>query len=146
MIRGMSVDLERQIRRLILALLTFGLAATVADLFGLAHYEEPWQIVPIAFISFSLLVLLWHIVTGSPASLLTLRLLMPVLVLVGMVGVVLHLKGSLAFQLEANPDLAGWVLLKKLLRAKAPPALAPGVLVQLGLLGTIYGYKHPGGR
>jgi len=69
-----------------------------------------------------------------------------VLVLVGMVGVVLHLKGSLAFQLEANPDLAGWVLLKKLLRAKAPPALAPGVLVQLGLLGTIYGYKHPGGR
>ena len=52
----------------------------------------------------------------------------------------------LDFQLEANPDLAGWALIKKLLRAKAPPALAPGVLVQLGLLGSIYGYRHPGGR
>ena len=42
----MSADLERQIRRLILALLAFGLSATVVDLFGLKHYEESWQIVP----------------------------------------------------------------------------------------------------
>ena len=129
-----------------LALLTFGLAATLVDLFGLAHYEEPLQIIPLAFIGFSLLIVFWHVFTGSSASLLTMRVLMPLLIIVGIVGVVLHLKGSLAFQLEANPDLAGWALIKKLLRAKAPPALAPGVMVQLGLLGTIYGYKHPGGR
>lgn len=142
----MSVDLERQLRRLILALLTFGLSATVVDLFGLAHYQEPWQIVPIAFIIFSLLIVLWHIFTGSTASLQALKMLMPVLILVGITGVFLHLKGSMAFQLEANPDLSGWPLLKKLLKAKAPPALAPGIMVQLGLLGTIYGYRHPGGR
>ena len=142
----MSLDLERTLRRLILALLTFGLSATIVDLFGLAHYEEAWQIVPIAFISLSLLIVLWHVATGSSASLLTLRMLMPMLIIVGLVGVFLHLKGSYAFQIEANPDLAGWAMLKKLLRAKAPPALAPGVMVQLGLLGTIYGYKHPGGR
>ena len=142
----MAVDLERQIRRLILALLAFGLTATVVDLFGLEHYEDPWQIVPIAFIGFSLLVVGWHGLTGSAASLLTLRLLMPVMILVGVTGVVLHLRGSLAFQMEASPELAGWALMKKLLAAKAPPALAPGILVQLGLLGSVYGYKHPGGR
>ena len=142
----MSADLERQIRRLILALLAFGLSATVVDLFGLKHYEESWQIVPIAFIIFSLLIVLWHAVTGSSASLMTLRLLMPVMILVGVVGVYFHLSGSMAFQLEANPDLGGWPLLKKLLAAKAPPALAPGIMVQLGLLGSIYGYKHPGSR
>jgi hypothetical protein len=142
----MSVNLERQLRRLILALLTFGLAGTIVDLFGLAHYQEPWQIVPIAFIILSLLVVFWHIFTGSPASLRALRALMPLLIVVGLTGVFFHLKGSMEFQLEANPDLAGWALIKKLLRAKAPPAMAPGIMVQLGLLGTIYGYKHPGGR
>lgn len=142
----MATDLERQLRRLILALLTFGLSATLFDLFGLAHYKESWQIVPIGFIIFTLVIVLWHIATGSTASLQTMKMLMPVLILVGLTGVFLHLKGSMAFQLEANPDLAGWPLLQKLLRAKAPPALAPGIMVQLGLLGLIYGYRHPGGR
>ena len=142
----MSADLERQIRRLMLALLAFGLTGTVVDLFGLKHYEEWWQVVPIAFILFSLLMVLWHAATGSSASLLSLRLLMPVMILIGLLGVYFHLSGSMAFQLEANPDLAGWALMKKLLAAKAPPALAPGIMVQLGLLGSIYGYRHPGGR
>ena len=43
-----------------------------------------------------------------------------------MTGVFLHVKGSMEFQLEANPDLSGWPLIQKILRAKAPPALAPG--------------------
>src|SRR5262245_19916729 len=144
--RGMSVDIERQIRRLILALLTFGLTATVVDLFGLSHYEETLQILPIAFIFLCLLVVIWHVISGSTASLQSLKILMPLMILVGLIGVVLHMRGSLAFQLEANPDLGRWELIKKILHAKAPPALAPGIMVQLGLLGSIYGYKHPGGR
>ena len=142
----MAVDLERQLRRLILALLTFGLAATVVDLFGLAHYKESLQIVPIAIILFTLAIVLWHVFTGSTASLLTLRVMMLVLILVGAIGVFYHMRASMAFQLEANPDLTGWPLLTKILRAKAPPALAPGIMVQLGLLGSIYGYRHPGGK
>jgi hypothetical protein len=34
-------------------------------------------------------------------------------------------------------------LFVKVVTAKAPPALAPGVMVQLGLLGLVYTYKHP---
>jgi hypothetical protein len=29
------------------------------------------------------------------------------------------------------------------IRAKTPPLLAPGAMVQLGLLGLAYTYKHP---
>lgn len=139
-------DFEIQLRRLLLALLTFGLTATVVDLFGLHHYEEPWQIVPIAFMIFSLLVIVWHAMSGSSASLTLLRILMVLMILIGATGVILHMQGSMAFQLEANPELSGWPLLKKLLAAKAPPALAPGIMVQLGLLGSIYGYRHPRAR
>ncbi len=131
------------LRRLILALLTFGLVATLGDLFGLGHYKDSWQLIPISCLIASLLVVLWHIFFGGVASLRVLRIVMALVVLVGMTGVLLHVKGSMAFQLEANPDLAGWPLIQKVLRAKAPPALAPGAMVQMGLLGLIYAYKHP---
>jgi hypothetical protein len=50
------------------------------------------------------------------------------------------------FQLEVSPGLAGWELLRKALNAKAPPALAPGVMAQLGVLGLIYTFRHPAVR
>jgi hypothetical protein len=41
------------------------------------------------------------------------------------------------FQLEMDPTLGGMALLLKVMHAKAPPALAPGNMVLLGLLGLI---------
>ncbi len=62
----------------------------------------------------------------------------------GLLGVVLHVRGNAEFQREMDPSLAGPTLWWKTLRAKAPPALAPGVLVQLGLLGLVYAARpHP---
>ena len=29
------------------------------------------------------------------------------------------------------------------MRAKAPPVLASGIMVQFGLLGLVYAYRHP---
>ena len=29
------------------------------------------------------------------------------------------------------------------MRAKVPPVLAPGVMVQLGFVGLLYAYRHP---
>ena len=47
------------------------------------------------------------------------------------------------FQLEVQPELSGSTLLWKVLQAKTPPALAPGVMAQLGLIGLAYAYRHP---
>jgi len=66
---------------------------------------------------------------------------MIVMVVTGGVGVALHMRGGLEFQTESEPDAPRRVLYWKMLRAKAPPALAPGVLIQLGLLGLIYVHR-----
>lgn len=139
----MSVTIEILLRRLILALLTFGLVAITGELVALGHYKESWQIVPIACQVTGVLVIVWHVITDSAASLKVLRLLMLVMFVVGLTGVLLHFRWNRSFQLDANPDLAGWALIAKILHAKSPPTLAPGAMVQLALLGLIYGYKHP---
>jgi hypothetical protein len=55
----------------------------------------------------------------------------------------LHLQANTEFQLEMDPTLRGWALLKKSIVVKAPPALAPGVMMQLGLIGLAYTFRHP---
>jgi hypothetical protein len=42
-----------------------------------------------------------------------------------------------------DPTQSSWTLFTKVMTAHAPPALAPGVMAQLGLLGLIYTYQHP---
>jgi hypothetical protein len=39
--------------------------------------------------------------------------------------------------------LAGWQLFWQAIRSKTPPALAPGVMIQLGLIGLAYTYRDP---
>jgi hypothetical protein len=61
---------------------------------------------------------------------------------VGALGVYLHVSGNVEFALERDPSLTGTGLLWKALRG-ATPALAPGALAQIGLLGLLYTYRHP---
>ena len=68
------------------------------------------------------------------------------LVIGGGLGVVLHYNGGLEFQADMDPTLSRWHLFWKVVRMQAPPALAPGILVQLGLLGLIATYRDPLGR
>ena len=75
------------------------------------------------------------------ASLRALQIVMGLFVLAGFVGVVAHFHGSAEFQLELNPRLSTWELLEKILHAKAPPLLAPGMMLQLGLLGLAYAFS-----
>jgi hypothetical protein len=55
--------------------------------------------------------------------------------------VVAHFHGSAEFQLELNPSMSTWELVEKIVRAKAPPLLAPGMMLQMGLLGLAYVYS-----
>ncbi len=61
----------------------------------------------------------------------------------GIIGITLHYQANAEFQREIDPALGGLALFWKVVEATAPPALAPGVMVQLGLLGLVYTYKHP---
>jgi hypothetical protein len=45
------------------------------------------------------------------------------------------------FQLEMDPSLQGVNLYRKAILAKTPPALAPGAMIQLGLIGLAYTFR-----
>jgi|TARA_B100001146_G_scaffold130896_1_gene114984 hypothetical protein len=60
----------------------------------------------------------------------------------GVVGLYLHLKANVEFELELRPTMANAELILETLMG-AIPALAPGEMVQLGLLGLLACFRHP---
>ena len=131
------------VRRILLAILALGMAGTLTELILLKHTEDVIQWVPLALLGTGATSLAWHSVSRGSASLRLMRWLMWAFVAAGMAGVYFHFQGSAEFKLESQPNLAGMALLWEAIRAKAPPLLAPGSMVQLGLLGLAYTYKHP---
>ena len=142
----MGSDGIELLRRWVLALLVFGLVGTVVELLLLSHYEQPMQLVPVALIVIALGIIAWHVLRHDVASLRALQLVMALFLVAGFAGVVAHFNGSVEFQLELNPDMSNWELIEKVLRAKAPPVLAPGMMLQFGLLGLAYVYSDAGYR
>jgi multisubunit Na+/H+ antiporter MnhB subunit len=126
------------LRQWLAAILVFGLVGSGIELLLLKHYEDEWQFVPLVLIAAALIALAWNARTRSRASRLLLRLTMVMFVLAGPVGVGFHYHGAEEFQLEIDPSQHGWPLWKKVLRAQAPPVLAPGLMMQFGFLGLVY--------
>jgi hypothetical protein len=132
-----------RLRRLLLALLAFGLVGISIELVLLEHYEDPVMFVPFATIAGGLAAVALHATANTAATARVLQAAMAVLIVSGVTGVVLHYQGSLEFQLDMDPAISRWDLFWKVMHMKAPPTLAPGVMVQLGLLGLVSTYRHP---
>jgi len=132
-----------KVRKFLLVILALGMAGTLTELILLKHTEEPLQWVPLVLLASGSAVLVWHRVSGGGASLRLMRWLMCGFVAAGLAGVYFHFQGSAEFKLESQPTLAGMALFWEAIRAKTPPLLAPGAMVQLGLLGLVYTYNHP---
>jgi hypothetical protein len=131
------------VRRLLLALLTFGMMGTGLDLVLLDHYEDVWQWPPLALVGVGLIVVCWTAVRVGPAAIAALRWTMVLFIAAGCAGLLLHYNGNREFQKELDPTLSGWPLFLKVVTAKAPPAMAPAGMIQLGLLGLLFTYQHP---
>jgi uncharacterized membrane protein len=133
-----GTDRIEVLRRWILGVLVLGLLGTVTELVLLEHYEQPLQFVPLLLIVAAVAVLVWEVRRRDAASRRAVQVVMALFVLAGFVGFVAHFYGSAEYQLELNPEMSSWELIEKVLRAKAPPLLAPGMMLQLGLLGLAY--------
>ena len=127
---------------MVLAIFLLGLLGTGAELLFLAHTQRFTQLIPIVLMVMSLLVLGWHALERKSASLRTFQITMVLLVAAGMVGTGLHYQANEVFEREADPAIQGMELLSKALSGAAP-ALAPGAMIQLGLLGLVYCFRHP---
>jgi hypothetical protein len=130
-------------RRWLLAALALGLVGSGVELVLLEHYETAVQFVPLASIALALAVLIWHRVKGDALSIRALQATMVLFLLAGIAGTGFHLRGAAEFQVEIDPSQSRWEIFKKAMRSKAPPVLAPGLMVQLGLVGLVYAYRHP---
>jgi uncharacterized membrane protein len=140
---NVQADRIELLRRWILGVLVLGLLGTVTELVLLEHYEQPLQFVPLVLIVAAVAVLTWEFRQHDAASRRAVQIVMALFVLAGFVGFVAHFHGSAEYQLELNPEMGNWELMEKVLRAKAPPLLAPGMMLQLGLLGLAYMFSDP---
>jgi O-antigen ligase len=130
-------------RRFVVGILLFAMVGGTVELLLLGHVEDPPQWIPLVLMGLGVAALVTTAVRPTMGGVRLLRALMALFILSGFVGMSLHFKANLEFQKEVDPSLAGRALVWKALRAKAPPALAPGMMVQLGLLGLVYTYGHP---
>ena len=135
-----GADHVELLRRWVLAVLVLGLAGTVTELVLLEHYEQPLQLVPLVLIVAAVAAIGWQWRRNDAASLRA-RNRHGAVRTGGLAGVVAHFHGSAEFQLELNPSMCTWELVEKIVRAKAPPLLAPGMMLQMGLLGLAYVYS-----
>jgi hypothetical protein len=131
-----------RIRQWLLALLLLELGGTLTELLLLQHFEGVLQWIPLVLLTLTVVVVLWHLARPQPASVSALRGLMVCMAIAGLAGVVLHLRSSAEYLMEMDPSQSRWTIVMKALQAQAPPALAPGVLLQMGLLGLVYVYRY----
>ena len=131
------------LRRILLGILLLGMAGTTTELLLLRHTEDSTQLIPLMLLGAGYVVVAWNARRRSRLSVRTLQAVMVLFVASGILGVFFHYGANVEFQREIEPELTGSNLLWKVLQAKTPPALAPGVMAQLGLIGLAYAYRHP---
>ncbi|TWT41963.1 hypothetical protein RAS1_30890 [Phycisphaerae bacterium RAS1] len=147
----------RVLRRMLLAVLLFGMAGAGSELALIGHYDDGWQVIPLVLLGGGGVAAVWVGVCPGAAAVAVLRVVMIGLLLGGGAGVVLHYRASAEFHAEAaayrtesaarqgesGGAAEGWAAVRAVLSSKVPPTLAPGLLVQLGLIGLTYTYRHP---
>ncbi len=132
----------RRVRQALAFILVLGMAGTGLELLLLRHTEDFWQLSPIVLIGAAGLVMVWHAVAPGRFSVRALQMVMGIFLLSGIVGVILHYRGNVEWELERLPGTGGLELFKAAMMG-ATPSLAPGTMAVLGLLGLLFTYRHP---
>ncbi|MEO6527674.1 MAG: hypothetical protein ABIP93_13670 [Gemmatimonadaceae bacterium] len=135
-------DASAALRRVMLAIVLIGAGGLELELLLIEHFESAWQFTPLVLLAGVLglgAVLAWR---PSPRAVRIFQALMSLCVVAGVLGVYLHYRGNVEFELEREPLRHGLDLFWEAVRG-ATPALAPGALSQLGLLGLAYTFRHP---
>lgn len=132
----------RSYRTLLLAVILLGILGLQAELVLLDHAETFSQWIPHLTLAIGLISTGLVFLKPSPLAVRLFRAVMLGFIAIGLLGVFLHYQGNVEFAQERWTSLGGFGLMWKALRG-ATPALAPGALAQLGLLGLLYTYRNP---
>jgi len=121
-------DQQYRMALLIFILLHGGL---ILELLLIGHYESFWQFFPFISLGFGLVSLLFR---SKPLQLVKFFYLLTIFA--GVLGVILHLKSNWEFEMEMYPGMLLVELVSKSLTG-ALPALAPGTLIPIGMMGFL---------
>ena len=133
------------VRRVLGLLLLVAFVGTIAELLLLEHDEDASQLIPLVLLGIGAVALVITSVRPARRVITAFRTIMVLLIAGSVLGLALHFSANLEFQRELTPADPVSELMVRALSAKTPPALAPGVLAQLGCLGLIYAYRLPAG-
>ena len=131
-----------RLRRVLLALILLSIGGLLVELVLLEHYDSVWQWTPLVLLGVALVSTL--VVARRPRrrSLQVFRAVMALCIVAGFLGLWLHYRGNVEFELERDPSLRGLALFWDAIRG-ATPALAPAAMAQLGVLGLAFTFRHP---
>jgi hypothetical protein len=113
-----------------------------AELLLIGHRETVQQQIPLLLLGLGIVAVVWHAAAPRAVTVQALQVTMLLFVISGVLGVVLHYRGNVEFELEMYPSMSGLELVQKTLTG-ATPVLAPGSMTLLGLIGLTHTYKHP---
>jgi hypothetical protein len=130
-------------RRLLLGIVVIGLAGLGTELLLIEHHEDIYQLIPLVLAGLAAGSLVALVVAPGRGTVRLFQVVMTSFALSGVIGAWLHFQANMEFQLEMDASLQGIALFQQAIRAKAPPALAPGAMIQLGLIGLACTYRHP---
>lgn len=120
--------------RLLLAIWSFGLLGTIGELLLLEHFDGVLQSIPLALLGLGAAASVWFLRRRNRVSLRAFEATLGLFALSGAVGLFLHYRGNVEFELERDPSLRGIQLFWHAITG-ATPALAPGTMVFLALIG-----------
>lgn len=137
-----STSRDHTLRSILLGILALGMVGIGAELALLGHFEEWWQRLPLVVLAGGLASAVLVATRPSHGTLMALRAVMGISVLSGVLGLWRHYVGNAEFELEMYPTIGGFELFRKAVTG-ATPALSPGAMILLGLLGLALTYGHP---
>jgi hypothetical protein len=129
-------------RRFALYLFLFEVIGVGLELVLLGHFEMAWQWTPVVLLGLGLLLGTALAIRPARPTVHAIQVLMLTYLVASGLGIYFHLKANVEFERELRPSMGGMELIVETLTG-AMPALAPGAMAQLGLLGLLATYRHP---
>ena len=123
-------------QKLLLAIVLFSAGGTLTELLLLEHIEEFYQLIPVVLLSLAFVSALAMLLKPVKSTITIFRIVMVLCLVSALIGVYLHYIANVEFVLERHPKLGGMALFKEAIMG-ALPALAPGAMAQLSLIGLL---------
>lgn len=132
----------RRMRSLLIYVFALGLLGTGVELALLEHYESWQQWLPLALLVLGLGAVAAVRLRPCRRTLLLLRSIAAAFLISAALGIYFHLDANFEFERERDATLGGTELAWEMLTG-AMPALAPGSMALLGLIGLVITAGHP---